>query len=351
VAAPAAAGPNALDAVVTKAVRRNYEALHGCYRQVLAVDRSRGGTVFVRATLGPRNGISKAVVERDELKHPGAAACLCGWIKNWTLHGAIRAGALPGSDLVIPLTFRPVPDQFVVRVEDAPTIKVGTKTAVRTLLTKGSAGARRASMSTLSVAGKVTLPHKKGVDQVLYVLLGTGRLITARKKWPLKTGTAVWLPPGVGAQVAGSVELIQIFLPAGLEQVYRKGVVAPGKASLRPKVVQPRGKALRLQKGKLRVRPLLYSRNVKHRRFYLGLLQISPGAAMPAHAHLEAEQVYVLSGRAAVSAGSSTRKVGPGQAIHLGPGTRHKVVVKSRMKVLQLYAPAGPEQRFWRKKP
>ena len=348
----AMAGPNALDAVVTKAVRRNYEALHGCYRQVLAEDRTKGGTIFIRVTLGARDSVIKATVERDELKHAGAVACLRNWIRNWTLHGAGLAGALPGSDLVIPLTFKSVPDQFIVRVEDAPTIKVGDRTAVRTLLTKGSVGARRASMSTVSVAGKVTLPHKEGVDQVLYVLLGTGTLrTTGKSSWKLRAGTTVWLPAGGGARVSGSLELIQIFMPAGLEQGYRGGPLSPSKTPIRPTVVQPRRlKVLRLQKGKLKVTPLLHSRKIKHGRFYVGLLEISPGAAMPAHAHLEAEQVYVLSGRGTVTAGSTTRKVGPSQAVHLGPGTRHSVAVTSKMKVLQVYAPAGPERRFWKKK-
>ena len=336
---------------MTRAVRRNYEALHGCYRQVLAVDRTRGGTIFIRLTLGARDSVIKAAVERDELKHPGAVACMVNWCRSWTLHGALKAGALPGSDLVIPLTFKPVPDQFVVRVEDAPTIKVGKKTAVRTLLTKGSVGARRASMSTVSVAGEVTLPNKKGVDQVLYVLLGTGKLSIGSRKWSLRAGTAVWLPPGVGVTLSGSLELIQFFLPPGLEKGYSANPASPARTSDKPKVVQLRRvKTLRLQKGKLRVRPLLHPRKLKHKRFYMGLLEIAPGAAMPAHAHLEAEQVYVLSGRGKVTAGSTSKKVGPGQAIHLGPGTRHSVEVTETMKVLQIYAPAGPEQRFWKKK-
>lgn len=344
------AGPNALDAVVTKAVRRNYEALHGCYRQMLAVDRSRGGTIFMRVTVGIRDNVTRAVVERDGLKHPGTVACLRGWIKNWTIHGAIKAGLQPGSDLVIPLMFRPVPDQFIVRVEDAPTIKVGTKTAARTLLTKGSVGARRASMSVVSVAGQVHLPNKREVDQVLYVLLGAGKLTTARKTHRLRAGAAVWLPPGVGATISGSLELIQVFMPGGLEKGFAKAKAPTGEAAARVVVAQPRRRAIRLQKGKLLVRPLLRPRKTKHKRFYVGLLEIAPGAVMPAHAHLEAEQVYVLAGQGKVTAGSATRPVGPGQAVHLGPGTRHSVAITSKMKVLQIYAPAGPEQRYFKRR-
>ena len=335
-----------------KAVRRNYEALHGCYRQVLAVDRSRGGTVFMRITVGIRDNVTKAVVERDELKHPGALACLRNWIKGWTIHGARKAGMVPGSDLVLPLTFRAVPDQFIVRVEDAPTIKVGTKTAVRTLLTRGSVGALRASMSVVSVAGQVHLPNKRGVDQVLYVLLGSGKLTTSkgRKNHRLQAGAAVWLPPGLGATISGSLELVQVFMPGGLEKGYGKANTPASSPGARVLVAKTPRRAIKLQKGKLLVRPLLRPRKTKHRRFYVGLLEIAPGAVMPAHAHLEAEQIYVLAGQAKVTAGSSTRPVGPGRAVHLGPGTRHSVSVTSKMKVLQIYAPAGPEQRFFKKR-
>ena len=347
--AVAVAGPNKLDSIVARAVRHNYESLHGCYRQALAVDRNKGGTIFFRITLGAKDRVLKARVERDQLKHPGTVACMRNWIRGWTLPGAAAAGATPGSDLVIPLTFRSVPTQFLVRVEDAPTVKVGQKIAVRPLLSAGSVGARRASLSTLSVVGKMWLPHDQGVDQLLYVLLGKGSLSAGgRKRWPLRKGTAVWIPAGGKAQISGSLEAIQLFLPPGSEQRYREGPPGPGKGARRPLVRQPRRvKRLRMQQGKLVARPLFFHQNVKHRRFYLGLLTVRPGASMPAHAHLEAELVYVLSGKGKVTVDGTTRSFGPGHAIHLGSGSRHSVQILEATTVLQLYAPGGPERRYF----
>lgn len=357
IAAPRLAGadPNALDAVVGKTIRANYPGLHACYRQALAEDRTRGGTVFIRATMGPLDAVRAAKVVRDKLKHPRAVGCMTASVSGWTLRGAAAAGVVAGSEVVIPLTFRPLPDQFVVRVEDAPTIKVGRDLAARALLTAGSVGAKQASLSTLSINGEAALPHKAGVDQLLYVLLGRGTLKIkprgrrTKARYQLRAGTAIWLHPDTAARVAGSLELVQIYAPAGLEQAFRKAGRATGQAVPKLTFVQ-RGmyRTRSLKGGKIKVTPLLASARTGHKRFYLGLLRLAAGVKLPPHAHLEAELVYVLSGKGTVTVGGRTATIGAGFGVHLPAGARHYAAVHKPMLVLQLFAPAGPERKYLR---
>jgi quercetin dioxygenase-like cupin family protein len=345
----AAAGGGGLDSVVKRAIRRNYEALHGCYRKVLAEDRTRQGTVFVRATLGPRDAVVSAQVDRDELNNKQALACILGWIGGWTLDGAAAAGVGSGSEVVIPLTFRAAPGQFVVDRQDVVHRSLGGKSTARVMLHAGSVGARKASLALLSINSPVLLPGKAGVDQALYVLWGKGRLEAGRSQ-SLRTGSAVWIPPGARARLSGKLELLQVLAPAGLEQATRKGKLVPATGAGRALVVRAaRVRPLRFRHKKLTITPLLHSGTLKHRRLYLGLLKAGSGSGAASHDHgSQAELVYLISGRARVTLGKQTREVTQGQALYLPAGAPHAFTVLEPLEAVQIYAPAGPEQRFFK---
>ncbi len=348
VAAPARARGEDLDAVVSAAVRSNYEALHGCYRKQLARDRSRGGTVFVRVTLGAGDAVQRAKLERDEVKNPEVAACIVGWVKGWTLRGAAAAGAEAGSEVVIPLTFRPAPRQFSVRREDVPELPLEGAGSARPLLTDANAGARLASLTLLAVKGKLALPARAGVDQALYVLSGVGTITVAgRRPVALAAGDAVWLGPEARGSLASGVGLqaVQVFAPAGLEQLYRSKSWPPpteGRSSL--VVVRARQGKQAAGRGGLRVTRLLDQARLGHRRLTLGVLEAPGAATLPEHGHAaEAELLYVLEGTATTTAGGTSEPVAAGHALYLPPGVTHEAKLAGRLRALQLFVPGGPE--------
>ena len=81
----------------------------------------------------------------------------------------------------------------------------------------------------------------------------------------------------------------------------------------------------------------------------LSLVEFSPGAEIARHSHAgSAEILYILSGAGEIHIGSDKLAFGPDQAIHLPENQPHaaKFTGPEKTIALQIYAPAGPEQRF-----
>jgi quercetin dioxygenase-like cupin family protein len=82
---------------------------------------------------------------------------------------------------------------------------------------------------------------------------------------------------------------------------------------------------------------------------YLGRGTFLPGAELPPHRHDASEElIYVLSGRGTMTLGGYRLPVEPGTAFRISAGIEHgfKVDGDQPVEVVQVYNPAGPEQRF-----
>jgi uncharacterized protein (DUF2249 family)/quercetin dioxygenase-like cupin family protein len=99
----------------------------------------------------------------------------------------------------------------------------------------------------------------------------------------------------------------------------------------------------------LRVRVLAGAATEPPSRTGLIEIDLAPGAALPPHAHGDAEAVvYVVAGRARVSSEGRDEEVVGGAAIQLDVGTEVEVVNPGpdRLRLLVAFAPAGFEDRF-----
>jgi quercetin dioxygenase-like cupin family protein len=79
-------------------------------------------------------------------------------------------------------------------------------------------------------------------------------------------------------------------------------------------------------------------------------LTLEPGAKVPEHTHESGEWLYILSGTASFVVSGETLTAKDGDAIFIPKGAKHSAAVAADTKVplvaLQVYAPAGAEQRF-----
>lgn len=74
------------------------------------------------------------------------------------------------------------------------------------------------------------------------------------------------------------------------------------------------------------IRELMAHRNSAIRNQSLAEARLAPGAATTPHHHKVTEEIYyILSGTAAMTLGSETRAVGPGDAIAIPPWLRHTI--------------------------
>ncbi|MCA9673279.1 MAG: AraC family ligand binding domain-containing protein [Myxococcales bacterium] len=342
--ATAQAQGRGLDTVVGAAIKRGYAALHGCYRKLAAIDRGRGGTVFVEVVLGGADRIASAKVVRDEIKSKTLGACLAGVVARWRLAGAGAAGARAGNTIVIPLTFRASPRRPSVSVSDLVAAPAGAGVSARALLTRRNSGARKATMRLLSVQKRLALAPTPKADRALVVLRGRGSVRSVRGG-RLRAGSTVSIPAGRAVTVRGrGLELLQVTVPLA-----RNAKV--GAAERVRVVAERRKRGVKLAGGKLRIMPLLDRQRLGHQRFYLGRLRAAKGLKVPEHMHLtEAEVLYLARGGGRFFLEGERHVVAGQMGIYIPSGKMHAMLVDADLDSVQVYAPAGPEQRFFKKK-
>jgi quercetin dioxygenase-like cupin family protein len=75
--------------------------------------------------------------------------------------------------------------------------------------------------------------------------------------------------------------------------------------------------------------------------------ELPAGLAIKEHVHAkETEALYILDGEGTMTVGGVEVAVGPTSVIQIPPNTKHAFTAKRAVRALQIYTPAGPEQRF-----
>ena len=363
-----------------------------CFEKALADTMEIGGKIELAVDVGQDGKVTKASPALDEAGSPVLVACLETTAVTWSF-----AGIDPGSTVIVPIAFEAQSAQFTIKAADAPdhgppapaaqrgsSKKAGVSPStpapfsVKLLVDEKTMRARQASLSLLSVAPASRIAmHKHPVAEILYVLKGHARILSQPGTPPerLDEGMAIFIPIGaphvienMGRQAP--VVLLDYFVPMGPERVYRDpkdpegragfevihgtgdpGGAASGVAAPIPWTVVTAAKVdpITIANGKARVRKLLTPDNTHHTTAYLGILEADAGCEIPRHTHTSAELMYVVSGGGVLTLGTAdTFPFGPDTAIHVPENTAHQAAFNTPDKtvIVQLYAPAGPEQRF-----
>ncbi len=234
-----------------------------------------------------------------------------------------------------------------------------------TLLLDEQSGAHKASLSLLYISPKarVAMQRLPRSARLLYVLEGKGRILAPGvPPGELGPGMAVFVKPGAAhafdvQSPQKPLRMLQVFAPLGPERVFRDPTKRDDYEVIRGKpeateqpfvIVQPADvKPIPLAGGKGRAQLLLDPEKTGGHQAYLGVLELEAGAAVPEHKHAgEAEILYVVEGDAELISGGMTLKAEKDTVLHVPPGVPHAGRVGKGARVLQIYAPGGPEQRF-----
>ena len=349
-----------------------------CFERALADTLDVSGKIDLSVDVGAGGKVTHAEPARDEVKSPVLVACLEATALTWTL-----AGIDPGSTVVVPLAFEGQAAQFSIKVADAPEHgppapggkhRAGSPPpappfSVKLLVDEATMHAQKAALTQLTVApaSRIAL-HKHPGAEVLVVLRGHARVLGGAGVEPekLDEGMAVYIPGGMphalenmGRQSAAV--LLDLFVPPGPERVYRDPKDPAGRAAFvvihEPKPANPPGdklivgsvkgeRALPLYGGRAKATPLLAPAETGDQGFYLGRLEAEPGVQVPRHQHAGDEIIFVLSGAGELTVGSEKIPFGAEEALFLPGGQPHAVRFTEKTEMLQIYAPAGPEDRY-----
>jgi putative monooxygenase len=81
--------------------------------------------------------------------------------------------------------------------------------------------------------------------------------------------------------------------------------------------------------------------------FAASILTLPAGATVPEHVHAnETEMLYMLAGAGTMTVAGVKLAVTPTSVVQVPQNTKHSFTATAAVKAIQIYTPAGPEQRF-----
>jgi quercetin dioxygenase-like cupin family protein len=240
------------------------------------------GEVLLRVFVGDDGKPGRVEVLKDQTGNPALGKCLVAAVRGWDL-SSLKAD--PGDQLVFPLAFHP---------------------------NQNGDAKPKAAIDKVAACGDE--------EQAFYVLKA-GRF----NKKPVHAGDVVWAPAHAACR----------FDKAEVLRVRWLGPPAAGDAA----VIAP-PKPYVIKGGSVRI-------YLEGKSFALDVLSLDAGAAVPPHQHEGSDElIYVLSGKSTATLGGEKQYTKAGEELRMPAGVEHSVTVDDKLTAVQVYAPAGPEQRF-----
>jgi quercetin dioxygenase-like cupin family protein len=349
-----------------------------CFEKALADTLDVSGKVELAVDVGEEGKVTRAVPLEQSPTSPLLLSCLSESALGWTIPGVAA-----GSTVIVPLAFEGQMAQFSIKAADAPERGPGARKSkgpgakppftVKILVDEATMRARQASLSLLTVASANRIAmHKHPGAEVLYIKKGRARVLGPKGVSPevLPEGAAIFIPAGMPHAIenmvrTAPVEILQVFAPPGPERVYRDPHDAKGRAAfdivrdLR-KATAPEGTRLAVESldkatiyaqpgKKIRVHLFFEPQSSDSTDVSLSIVELEPRTEVPRHTHEgSAEILYILQGSGEMHIGSEKLPFAADQAIHVPENQPHGLKVKGSDKTiaLQIFAPAGPEQRW-----
>ncbi|HVZ85347.1 MAG TPA: cupin domain-containing protein [Polyangia bacterium] len=365
--------------VLQSALAAHGAEVNRCFERALADTLDVSGTIELSVDVGDGGKVTKAVPARDEVNSPVLLACLQASALTWTF-----AGLDPGSTVVVPLTFEGQAAQFTIKVNDAPdhgpptpaagkhrgAAPQGPPFSVKLLVDEATMHAQKAALAQLTVApaNRIALHRHPGAE-VLYVLHGHARVLGGSGVAPekLDEGMAIYIPASMPHAIENmgrqsAAVLLDLFVPPGPEKVYRDPKDPAGRAAFEvihdPKaasppgakfvVAGPGGPSAPVFGGKAKATPLLDPAHTGTKAFYLGRLDAEPGVQVPRTSHAGSDEiVFVAAGAGELTVGSEKFPFEAPEALYIPAGQPHaaKFTGTDKAELVQIFAPAGPEER------
>lgn len=335
-------------AAIQKAMNELDEAAQGCWALAATERFDIEGELRVLVDIGATEAKTRVVA--DTARNARLAGCLAQLLAQYRW-----APPLVGQSIQLPFSFKAPAGQSVIDRKLVEWKGQGTL-SVAVLLDEANTGNAAASMFELAIANGGTTGWRKAERAELWYFLGDARVSNpdavkgaSRNVLP---GEMMFVPAGGVRSVsaAGSdLHAVIVVVPGMREGSARAGALptpeAPASKTL-PRIV-PAAAAKTYGPATIFVEPA----TVKGAPLSASLLALGAGANVAEHVHArETEMLYVLEGSGTMTIAGQAVAVTPTSVIQIPPNTKHAFTATANVRALQIYTPAGPEQRF-KKKP
>jgi quercetin dioxygenase-like cupin family protein len=317
--------------------RRVQELLHAHQQDVFGCVASSNakvqGEMLVRVVMGEGGKAAKAEVLKDQSNGGPLGACLTGKIANWKI-ASLQVAV--GDQVVFPLVFKPEALNAGEKRVLVPMAAQEQQGSQRFLIDDQSIGeAPLVSMTRVDLRGNETMPQKdRSADEeelVLFALAGSFKVGND----VVKPYDAVW----IGAHTARPA-----ITPLDKKQLVFLEIRAHGKSAGQKVIHSEDAKTYALAGGKAAVRLLLDGTTAA---LAVDDLQAEPEVTIAAHKHQGADEaLYMVGGTSDTTVGKESVHTVAGDALRIPANVMHTMKVGDKLRAIQVYAPAGPEQRF-----
>jgi len=346
--APGDAAPASQDeqlAAIQKAMNELDEATQGCWAAAAVERFDIEGELTARIEIGDGTAIVGLV--QDTTRTPRLASCVIAVLTNYPW-----APPLHGQTIQLPFKFRAPDGQNVIDRALVPW-NGQAKVSMAVLLDEHNSGNGAASMIEVAIAGGGTTTERSPDRAELWYFLGPAsvRGMGAAKPVAVAAGDMMYLPKGGAREVlatSGDVHAVLVMVPGGPEGSARAGALpTPPVGAVRSALVGPR--VLPAAKAKTYGPSAIYLERllVEDAPLSASVLSIKAGASVAEHVHAkETELLYILEGSGTMTVKGVAQAITPTSVVQIPPNTRHAFTATSAVRALQIYTPAGPEQRF-----
>ena len=283
-----------------------------------------------------------AAIVRDTAHNAKLAACVTQLLAAYPW-----APPLAGQSIQLPFKVR-APDGQSTIDRTLVTWNGQAHVSVAVLLDEASSGNPAASMVELAIAGG-NATGLRGADRAeLWYFLAAGEVRWPGGKRAVGAGDMMFVPAGAARDVAataGDLHAMIVFVPGG-----REGAARGGALPTREVEGPQRGPQIRPASQAKTYGPatIFADASILHDPILAAsILRLPAGGQVPEHVHArETEMLYLLDGGGTMTVNGVALPVTPTSVVQVPPNTRHAFTATSDVRAVQIYTPAGPEQRF-----
>jgi quercetin dioxygenase-like cupin family protein len=330
-------------AAIQKAINELDEAAQQCWAAAATERFDIAGELALQIDIAAA-GVRAAVV-RDTAHDAKLASCV-----TQLLSGYHWAPPLYGQSIQLPFEFRAPDGQNTI---DRALVgwRAQGELALAVLLDETNSGNDAASMLELAIAAGGTTGMRSVTRAELWYFLTAGRVSWVGGSQGVAAGDMMYAPGGAAREIAataGELRAMIVIVPGGREGAARGGALptpelTSARSAPRSPVILPAAAATRFGPATI----YADAAAIPDHTLAASVLALPAGARVAEHVHAsETELLYVLAGAGQLTVNGVALPVGPTSVVQVPRNTRHGFVATSAVRAVQLYTPAGPEQRF-----
>jgi quercetin dioxygenase-like cupin family protein len=328
--------------------------LDGAARQCWAVAATERfdieGELAAQIEISANAKQAQVSIVRDSTRSPKLAACVTNVLTVYPW-----APPLHGQTIQLPFKFR-APDGQNVIDRQLVSFGVQAKVAVAVLLDEANTGNAAASMFELKIAAGGTTGMRWANRAELWYFFDAGEVRSlSGAPQAFAAGDMMYVPAGGARELVAKgsdVRAMLVVKPGSREGSARGGALPTREASrgagtpVGP-VLLPASKATSYPRGTGKVAIYAEPSTISSKDMSASVIELPAGANIPEHTHpKETELLYVMAGSGTMIIDGVTLPVTPTSVVQIPPATKHAFTATADLRAVQVYTPAGPEQRF-----